>query len=65
MISVAELTVSKVCEQLDKFYIFKDDNGKFSLDPSHVYYYQVQGCMAISNVHSPISLFGLLFPLRL
>jgi len=48
--SAAKLTVSEACERLDKFYVFKDDEGQFSLDRSHVYYYQVQGAMAISNV---------------
>lgn len=47
--SAAKLTVSEACEQLDKFYIHKNDDG-CSLDSSHTYYYQVQGSMAISNV---------------
>jgi len=47
--SAAKLTVSEACEQLDKFYIHKNNDG-CSLDSSHTYYYQVQGSMAISNV---------------
>jgi len=49
--SAAKLTVSEACEQLDKFYLHKDDNGTYSLDPNHAYFYQVQGSMSILNVN--------------
>ena len=44
--SAAKLTVNEACEQLDNIYLSKVEE-KFVLQANHLYYFQIQGTMAL------------------
>ena len=47
--SAANISVREACSTLDDFYCYIDDDNKMKLDVSHVYYFQVQGSMAMTH----------------
>ena len=47
--SVANISVREACSTLDNFYCYIDENNEIKLDVNHMYYFQVQGSMAITH----------------
>ena len=47
--SAANLSVREACGTLDDFYCYIDDNDDIKLNVNHVYYFQVQGSLAVTN----------------
>lgn len=47
--SAANMSVREACEVLHDFYCFIDDDGCIRLNVEHIYYFQIQGTMGITN----------------
>ena len=52
--SAANISVQEACSTLDDFYSYIDENNEIKLDVNHVYYFQVQGSMAITHARCSV-----------